>query len=288
MPRKQTTRVDGRGWRLNVGILALVLFFGGALVVQAQAADPAIDFWKAVVERVSDKLAAGFSINGPVAPSEVVVAPPAPVAGAGDSSVMIEDNSVSSDPEVFGAATDVRNTGLSPTGNCTSNKSIDGSITVSDCLYSGTISAASSTFMDLVIRQGGPYLVKEAWIQLDSASVSSTTRFSMGTSTIATAPNFDAAAGAIKRGILDQLSVATSTPYPILDRGWMQTSAGVTGLATSSTLQRVSNGDHIVGFMTTGGSNIIQGSSVTSTDGRGFTANSRWYVLLRRMSTSTK
>lgn len=273
MPRKikEPRALGSREWRIGVPLLAaLIVFFGGVGLLNAQSTGS--DFWNAVVDRVSEKLASGLSLGGGAAE---IVSPASP----------IEDEL----PVTFGS-TNVRNTGTTSFGNCTSQKDTTTGVALEECMFTGTIGTSSSTFHDLIVRQGGPWFITDYAVMLDGTT-SSTTRFSAGTSTVSLAPDFSAAGAAIARGLIAEASSVTGTAFDVIDRGYSLNGGRgtvLTNLASSSSRQRVSNGDHIVGYMTTGGSNAIQGSSVTSTAGRGFTANSRWLLKMIRFATSTR
>jgi len=154
----------------------------------------------------------------------------------------------------------------------------------------GQIGVGSSTFASLQNRTGESIYLERCGIKLNGTT-SSTSRFSMGTSSNAGGLEWDTVSEA--RNCLNRVEASSSTiSYTAtsqLFRGANSVASnglGGTGNATS-TLLEWRHGEFLVGFMTTGGSNVLQGSSVTSTAGRGFDLNSFWFIEYRMFSTAT-
>lgn len=159
---------------------------------------------------------------------------------------------------------------------------------IEEWTLSGTIGTASSTFMSLPNTHVGEVILKRAYIWLDGAPTT-TVHFSMGTSTSAVAPDYNAPDGSVPRGIFNRFAVPTSTDVGIIDSTFsvmqMLNSTGQM-LSASSTVWRIKSGQYLVGSMTSYDSDAIYGNSVTSS-ARGFSDQSRWVLELMRISTST-
>lgn len=154
----------------------------------------------------------------------------------------------------------------------------------------GSIGVGSSTFAVLRNMSGQSIYIERCGVKLNGTT-SSTTRFSMGTSSNAGGLDFNA--GNEARNCLDRVEAATSTVSYFRSSGLFNllggaSSEGLMGHGNgTSTLLELRDGTYLVGHMTTGGSNAIQGSSATSSAGRGFDANSFWFVEYRMFSTGT-
>jgi len=161
-------------------------------------------------------------------------------------------------------------------------------VVVSEWVEYGTIGSGSSTFLSVPNRHNGPIYLTSAMIQLEGTT-SATTRFAIGTSTIALAPNYDAPETSIAAGIINLRSITTSTQNAVIDSVYDSAAQdGGAAIHGSSTIIRIPENEYIVGYMTTGGSSNIHGSSVTSTAGRGFGVNSFWVLkFLKVFATST-
>ena len=146
------------------------------------------------------------------------------------------------------------------------------------------LGAASSTD-SLQQTQSGRVYVRVLGVQLEGTT-SATTKFSLGTSTIAEAPDWNVAAASLDGGILDRCSLATGTTgRAAFFTGCNSDGAGLT--ATSTPWFPIALNEYLNFYRTAGGSNAIQGSSVTSTAGRGWLPTSKLLLEFMRIATST-
>ncbi len=243
------------------GIALAFLFVIGLVAVKPVLATNS--FWGSIVERVSDKIAAGALSDKPT-------------------------GTIESD-QAFGAANSVS---IGATGashfNTMALKDPNSDVTLERKFVYGTIGHSTSTFASVCNSSPGFMNLVGGGIQL-MGTTSATTKFSMGTSTSSgTAPEYNASAGAIPRGILNARPSVTSTVNDYMDFTFENSNFSVNaGLNASSTKISIPQNTCVIGYMTTGASNIGY-SSVTSTQaGRGFIDDSYYYLIFERVATST-